>query len=59
MDAGTVVAIVLEEPESQGLMKAMEAAGGNLRFSPTVRVEATLAVMLLRIEGRGKGPATA
>ena len=59
LDASAVVAILLNEPEAPGLVKAMEAARGSLRFSPVVRLEAALALVSVRVEARGKGPATA
>lgn len=59
LDASAVVAVLLDEPEAPGLLKAMEAARGALRFSPVVRLEATLALVRVRVERRGKGPATA
>ena len=37
MDASAVVAVLLDEPDAPGLLKAMEAARGKLRFSPVVR----------------------
>ncbi|WP_207101443.1 type II toxin-antitoxin system VapC family toxin [Paracoccus shandongensis] len=59
LDASAVVAVLLNEPEAIGLMKAMEVARGPLRFSPVVRIEATLALVRTRVQARGKGPATA
>ena len=45
LDASAVVAVLLNEPEAPGLLKAMEASRGALRFSPVVRMEATLALV--------------
>lgn len=59
LDASAVIAVLLAEPEAPGLVKAMEAARGPLRFSPLVRVEATLGMVRSRVQARGKGPATA
>ncbi|RJL05454.1 PIN domain-containing protein [Paracoccus aestuarii] len=59
LDASAVVAVLLREPEGPGLLKAMEAARGKLRFSPITRLESTLALVRARVQARGKGPATA
>lgn len=59
LDASAVVAVLLNEPEAPGLLKAMEAARGALRFSPVVRLEAALGLVKARVQARGKGPATA
>ncbi|MFN8683762.1 type II toxin-antitoxin system VapC family toxin [Paracoccus sp. P2] len=59
LDASAVVAVLLNEPEAPGLLKAMEAARGTLRFSPVVRMEATLALVRAKVQARGKGPAAA
>lgn len=58
LDASAVVAVLLDEPDAPALLKAMEAARGKLRFSPVVRVEATLGLVRTRVQARGKGPAT-
>lgn len=58
LDASAVVAVLLHEPDAQLLMKAMEAARGKLRYSPVVRVEATLGLVRARVQARGKGPAS-
>lgn len=59
LDASAVVAVISQEAEGPGLLKAMEAARGTLRFSPVVRVESVLSLVRKRVEKRGKGPATA
>ena len=59
IDASALVAVLKNEPESPGLMKAMEAARGKLRISPVVRLEATLALARTRRDARSAGPATA
>jgi len=59
IDASALVAVLKNEPEAQGLMKAMEAARGRLRISPMVRMEATLALVRTRRDARNAGPATA
>lgn len=59
LDASAVVAVLLDEPDAPGLLKAMEAARGKLRFSPVVRMEASLALVRAKVQARGKGPATA
>lgn len=59
LDASAVVAVLLDEPDAPGLQKAMEAARGKLRFSPVVRMEASLALVRAKVQARGKGPATA
>lgn len=59
VDASALVAVLKNEPEAQGLMKAMEAARGKLRVSPMVRMEATLALVRTRRDARNAGPATA
>lgn len=59
LDASAVVAVLLNEPEAPGLLKAMEASRGTLRFSPVVRMEATLALVRAKVQARGKGPAAA
>ena len=59
LDASAVVAVLLDEPDAPGLLKAMEAARGKLRFSPVVRMETVLAIVRKAVERRGKGPATA
>lgn len=55
LDASAVVAVLLNEPEAPGLLKAMEASRGTLRFSPVVRMEATLALVGAKVQARGKG----
>lgn len=59
LDTSALVAVLLREPDATALMKAMEAARGKLRFSPVVRMEAVLALVRARVQGRSKGPATA
>ena len=59
IDASALVAVLKNEPEAPGLMKAMEAARGKLRISPIVRLEATLALARTRRDARSAGPATA
>ncbi|MDO5703574.1 MAG: type II toxin-antitoxin system VapC family toxin [Paracoccus sp. (in: a-proteobacteria)] len=59
LDASAVVAVLLDEPDAAGLLKAMETAHGKLRYSPVVRVESTLGLVKVRVQARGKGPATA
>ncbi|WP_411840547.1 type II toxin-antitoxin system VapC family toxin [Paracoccus sp. ME4] len=59
IDASALVAVLKNEPEAQGLMKAMEAARGRLRISPMVRMESTLALVRTRRDARNAGPATA
>jgi len=59
LDASAVVAILLRETEATGMLEIMEAARGNLRFSPITRLESTLALVRARVQSRGKGPATA
>lgn len=58
LDASAVVAVLLQEPDGLGLLRAMEAARGKLRYSPIVRMEAVLALVRKKVEVRGKGPAT-
>ena len=59
LDASVVAAVLLQEEDGPAFLKAMEAARGTLRYSPIVRLEATLALVRKRVERRGKGPATA
>ncbi len=57
LDASVVAAVLLQEEDGPAFLKAMEAARGTLRYSPIVRLEATLALVRKRVERRGKGPA--
>lgn len=59
LDASAVLAVLLAEPDGPAFLKTMEAARGKLRFSPIVRLEATLGMVKARVHARGKGPATA
>lgn len=59
LDASAVVAVLLQEEDGAGILKAMEASRGKLRFSPVTRIEATLALARERVKARGRGPATA
>lgn len=54
LDASAVIAILLDEPEAAGFIKAIEAAKSKIRVSPVVRLEATLELVRrrLRVQGR-------
>ncbi|WP_134682174.1 type II toxin-antitoxin system VapC family toxin [Paracoccus ravus] len=58
LDASAIVAILKNEPEAPELLHAIEAAQTDLRLSPVVRLEAILALVRSRVQGRGRGPAT-
>lgn len=59
LDASAVVAVLSQEEDGLGLLRAMEAARGKLRYSPVVRMESVLSLVRKKVESRGKGPATA
>lgn len=44
IDASALCAVLLNEPESPAMLKAMEGARGKLMISPVVRLETTLRI---------------
>ncbi len=59
LDASAVVAILLDEPEASGFIKAIEAAKGEIRASPVVRLAAAEELARRRQQARRDSAATA